>query len=129
LQVSINHEVQSHAHKYLVELQKETEKRDALEIVYEQAKYETQEEREHIKGLEQKVAGTYEKIPQATQRDEITAEEKIDQIAQAIDQYQKEIENLQEKTHTKHTTSSKGEKEAGRNNAVAGDRAVGQHIS
>jgi hypothetical protein len=65
-----------------------------LEIVYEQAKLETQEERERIKGLEQKVAGTYEKIPQATQRDEITAAEKIDQIAQAIDQYQKEIENL-----------------------------------
>jgi methionine synthase II (cobalamin-independent) len=65
-----------------------------LEIVYEQAKSETQEERERIKGLEQKVAGTYEKIPQAAQRDEITAAEKIDQIAQAIDQYQKEIENL-----------------------------------
>jgi hypothetical protein len=52
-----------------------------LEIVYEQAKYETQEERERIKGLEQKVGGTYEKIPQATRRDEITAVEKIDQIA------------------------------------------------
>jgi hypothetical protein len=34
-----------------------------LEIVYEQDKYETQEEREHIKGLEQKVARTYKKIP------------------------------------------------------------------
>jgi hypothetical protein len=44
--------------------------------------------------LEQKVAGTYEKIPQATQRDEITATEKIDRIAQEIDQYHKEIENL-----------------------------------
>jgi archaellum component FlaC len=46
--------------------------------------------------LEQKVAGTYEKIPQAAQRDEITAAEKIDQIAQEIDQYHKEIENLRE---------------------------------
>jgi hypothetical protein len=63
LQVSINHEVQSRAHKDLVKLQQATEKRDALEIVYEKAKYETQEERECIKGLEQKVAGTYEKIP------------------------------------------------------------------
>jgi hypothetical protein len=35
LQVSINHEVQSHTHKDLVELQREIEKRDALEIVYE----------------------------------------------------------------------------------------------
>jgi hypothetical protein len=94
LQVSINHEVQSRAHKDLVELQRATEKWDMLEIVYEQAKSETQEERERIKGLEQKVAGTYEKIPQATQRDEIIAAEKIDRIAQEIDQYQKEIENL-----------------------------------
>jgi predicted nucleic acid-binding Zn-ribbon protein len=46
--------------------------------------------------LEQKVAGTYEKIPNIAQRDELTATEKIDQIAQEIDQYQKEIENLRE---------------------------------
>jgi hypothetical protein len=44
--------------------------------------------------LEQKVAGTYEKIPQAAQRDGITTTEKIDRIAQEIDQYQKEIGNL-----------------------------------
>jgi hypothetical protein len=35
LHVSINHEVQSRTHKDLVELQRATEKRDALEIVYE----------------------------------------------------------------------------------------------
>jgi hypothetical protein len=34
LQVSINHKVQSRAHKDLVELQKATEKWDMLEIVY-----------------------------------------------------------------------------------------------
>jgi hypothetical protein len=44
--------------------------------------------------LEQKLAETYEKIPKTTQRDELPATEKIDQIAQTIDQYQKEIENL-----------------------------------
>jgi hypothetical protein len=49
-----------------------------------------------MKGLEQKVAGIYEKIPQATQRDEITSAKNIDQIVQAIDQYQKEIDNLWE---------------------------------
>jgi hypothetical protein len=56
LQVSVNHEVQSHAHKGIVELQKATEKWDTLEIVYEKAKLETQEERESIKGLEKKVS-------------------------------------------------------------------------
>jgi chromosome segregation ATPase len=96
LQVSVNHEVQSRARRDLTELKQATKKRDTLEIVYEKAKSETEEEREHIKGLEQKVAGTYEKIPQAAQSEEITAAENIDRIAQAIDQYQKEIENLRE---------------------------------
>jgi conjugal transfer/entry exclusion protein len=49
-----------------------------------------------MNGLEQKVAGAYAKIPMTAQRDVLTAVEKIDQIAQAIDQYQKEIENLHE---------------------------------
>jgi hypothetical protein len=47
--------------------------------------------------LEQKVAGTYENIPQVVQSDEITSVENIDRIVQAIDQYQKEIENIWEK--------------------------------
>jgi hypothetical protein len=46
--------------------------------------------------LEQKVARTYENIPQAAQREDITIAEKIDQIAQAIDQYHKETKNIRE---------------------------------
>jgi len=65
-----------------------------LEILCEQAKFEAQEEREHRNGWEQKVARTYEKIPNTAQMDEITIVENMDQIAQAINQYQKEIENL-----------------------------------
>jgi peptidoglycan hydrolase CwlO-like protein len=42
------------------------------------------------------VARTYEKIPKTAQRDKLTTSKKIDQIAQEIDQYQKEIENLHE---------------------------------
>jgi hypothetical protein len=34
-----------------------------MELIYEQAKLETQEERECMNGLEQKVAKTYEIIP------------------------------------------------------------------
>ena len=44
--------------------------------------------------MERKVVGTYENIPNTTHRDELTAIENIDQIAQMIDQYQKEIENI-----------------------------------
>jgi RNA-splicing ligase RtcB len=87
LQVSITQEVQSHASINLDELQQAKEKWDALEIICEKAKLKTQEERERMNGLEKKVAGTYEKIRKATQRDEITATKKIDQIAQEIDQY------------------------------------------
>ena len=46
--------------------------------------------------LEQKVARAYENILKTTQRAELTATETIDQIAQRIDQYQQEIENLRE---------------------------------
>jgi hypothetical protein len=94
LQVSVNHEVQSRAHRHLIKLKQATKEQDELKVGYEKAKSETEEEREHLKGLEQKVAGTYEKIPQAMQNEEVATTEKIDRIAQAIDQYQKEIENL-----------------------------------
>jgi hypothetical protein len=52
LKVSINHEVQTHAHRDLTELKEEINKQDVLEIVYEKAKYETEEERERQNGLE-----------------------------------------------------------------------------
>jgi hypothetical protein len=54
LQVSVTQEVQSRARTDLAELQQATEKRDALEIICEQAKLETQEERECMNGLEMK---------------------------------------------------------------------------
>jgi hypothetical protein len=65
-----------------------------LEIIYEKAKLETQEERECGNGLEPKVVGTYENVSKTAQTDEITTIENIDQIVQAIDQYQKDIESL-----------------------------------
>jgi hypothetical protein len=64
-QVSMNHEIQSQALKELTKLKQARKKWEVLEIVYEQDKYETQEERECIKGLQKKMAGTYKKIPQA----------------------------------------------------------------
>jgi hypothetical protein len=63
LQVSVNHKVESRARRYLIKLKHAKKKQDELKIGYEKAKSETKEEREHLKGLEQKVVGTYEKIP------------------------------------------------------------------
>jgi hypothetical protein len=40
------------------------------------------------------VVGNYENIPQAAQSEAITTSYKINWIAQEIDQYQKEIEDL-----------------------------------
>jgi hypothetical protein len=45
LQVSVDHEVQSCAHKNLVDIQQATKKHEALEKFCEQAKLETQEEK------------------------------------------------------------------------------------
>jgi hypothetical protein len=76
-----------------------------LELIYEKAKLETQEEKECMNGLEKKFLGTYEKIPKTSQKAELTTTENIDQIAQEIDQYQKAIKNLCE--HLTPTTPQK----------------------
>jgi hypothetical protein len=63
LQVSVTQEVQSHARTDTTELQQTKDNRDELELVLEQAKLETKDEKERVKGLEQKVVVAYEKIP------------------------------------------------------------------
>jgi DNA anti-recombination protein RmuC len=94
LQVSVDHEIQSRAHKNMVELQQATKKQETLETVCAQAKSETQEEKECRNELERRVEDIFGKLPTTAQGSELPAAEKIDQIAQAIDQYQKEIETL-----------------------------------
>jgi hypothetical protein len=71
LQVSTDHEVQSHAHKNLVELQQATKKWEALEKVCEGAKFETQEEKERRNELELRVGEIFEKLPSPTQGNEL----------------------------------------------------------
>jgi uncharacterized coiled-coil DUF342 family protein len=80
----------------MTELNKVEDKWDELELIYDQSNLDTKEEREHVNGLEQKVVETYEKIPNTAQRAELIVAEKIDQIVQEIDQYQKDIENIHE---------------------------------
>jgi hypothetical protein len=46
------------------------------------------------------VGGIFEKLPSTAQGNELLVVGKIDQIAQEIDQYQKEIENLCEQLTT-----------------------------
>jgi chromosome segregation ATPase len=96
LQVSVDHEMQSRAHKNLVELQKATKQWEALEKEYEQAKSKTREETECRNELERRVGEIFGKLPNTAQENELPATEKIDQIAQAIARYQKEIGDLRE---------------------------------
>jgi hypothetical protein len=51
-----------------------------VELVFKQAKIDTKEERERVKGLEQKVVIAYKNIPKTAQMTELMAMEKIDQI-------------------------------------------------
>jgi hypothetical protein len=78
LQVSVNHEIQSRAHKNLVELQKATKQREALKKEYEHAKSETQIETEHRNELECRVGEIFGKLPSTAQGNELLATEKID---------------------------------------------------
>jgi hypothetical protein len=94
LQVSVDHEMHAREHKNLVELQQATKRREALETVCAQAQSETKEEKECRSKMERKVEEVFGKLPNTAQGNELPAVEKIDQIAQAIDQYQKEIETL-----------------------------------
>ena len=65
-----------------------------MEKYCEQAKSETREEKERRNGLEQRVGEIFGKLPSTAQGNKLSAVENIDQIAQEIDRYQKEIEGL-----------------------------------
>lgn len=90
LQVSVDHEIQSRAHKNMVELQKATKKQETLETVCAHAKSQMQEENERRNELELRVEDIFGKFPTTVQGSELLAAEKIDQITQEIDQYEKE---------------------------------------
>jgi hypothetical protein len=59
-----------------------------------QEKLEIQEEKGCRTELEHRVEDIFGKLPTTTQGSELPVAEKIDRIAHAIDQYQKEIETL-----------------------------------
>jgi hypothetical protein len=70
--------------------------KEELELVLEQVKLETKDEKDHVDRLEQGLVVAYDRIPKSTQIEEPTTMQKIDQIVKTIDQYRKEIENLWE---------------------------------
>jgi hypothetical protein len=63
LQVSVTQEVQSRARKDTTELQETRDGKEALELVIEQVKFETREEKECIDKIKQGVTTVYNHIP------------------------------------------------------------------
>jgi hypothetical protein len=80
LQVSVMHEVQSNAHIDTTKLHHTKDNKDELELVLEQVKLDTKEEKDHVDKLEHGVIVAYDKIPQSVQIVEPTTMQKNDQI-------------------------------------------------
>jgi exonuclease VII large subunit len=65
--------------------------------VVEKVKLETQEEKQHMNNLEQKLKEVFTRIPDSAQVATRNVEEQIQIIAQMLENYKKEIEDLKEK--------------------------------
>jgi hypothetical protein len=96
LQVNVVQEVQSRARIDAVELQETKSGKEPLELVVEQVKFETKEEKEHADKIERGVTTFYSHLPDNTQTESPSTEEKLNQIFQSIDHYRKKIEELNE---------------------------------
>jgi hypothetical protein len=66
------------------------------ELVLEQVKLKTKDEKDCADRLEQGLVVAYDGISKRVQIKELMMMQKIDQIVKRIDQYKKEIKNLQE---------------------------------
>jgi hypothetical protein len=78
-------------------LQSAKENKDKLELVLEQVKLETKDDKYCTDRLEQGVVVAYDIIQKSMQIEEPMTMRKIDQIMKTIYQYKQEIENLQER--------------------------------
>jgi DNA-directed RNA polymerase specialized sigma54-like protein len=89
--------------------------KEALELVVEKVKLETQEEKQHTDNLEKKLKEVFTRIPDNTQAAMSNAKEQIQIIVQTLEDYKKEIEDLKEKltpTTPPEVTVRKGTTEA-----------------
>jgi hypothetical protein len=77
LQVSVAQEVQSCARTDATELQQMKDNREELELVLEQVKLETKDEKYHVDRLEQGLVVAYDKIPKSAQTTELTTMQKL----------------------------------------------------
>jgi predicted nucleic acid-binding Zn-ribbon protein len=97
LQVSVAQEVQSRVRTDAVELQEMKGEKESLELMIEQVKFDTRGEKERTDKIEQRVTTIYNHLPDNVHAESSSTEEKLKMIAQTIDHYRKQIEDLKEK--------------------------------
>jgi predicted nucleic acid-binding Zn-ribbon protein len=90
-------EVQSHARTNTTKLQHTKNGKEALELVVKKVKLKSKEEKECTNIMEQGLTVVYNRIPDNVQAEKKSAEEKLNLIAQTINKYRKEIEEIKEK--------------------------------
>jgi FtsZ-binding cell division protein ZapB len=78
-------------------LQETKNVRDTLELVVEQVKLETKEEKECTDRMKHGLKVAYNFIPDNAQTSEKSVEEKINLIVQTINQYKQDIDELKER--------------------------------
>jgi hypothetical protein len=111
LQVNFAQEVQSRTRTDVAKLQETKNVRDALELVVEQVKLETKEEKECADRMEHGVKVDYNCIPDNAQTSEKSAKEKINLIVQTINQYKQEIDELKKRLNPKTPLEVREERE------------------
>jgi len=90
-------EVQSHARTNTTKFQHRKNGKEALELVVKKVKLKSKEEKECTNIMEQGLTVVYNRIPDNVQAKKKSAEEKLNLIAQTINKYRKEIEEIKEK--------------------------------
>jgi hypothetical protein len=109
-----------------VELQQTKDNKEELELVLEQVKLETKDEKDHVDRLEQGLVVAYEKIPKSAQTTELTM------TCRRLIRLCRQSINTGRRSSTSENNSylplprGEGEEEAGSNNTDRGDGATSQ---
>jgi hypothetical protein len=90
-------EVQSRARTYVMNLETTREEKEILEIALKEVQLERDEEKQCTEKLEQRLEEVFQTIPDNALAEELSTEEKIQKIAQAMEGYRQEIIDLAEK--------------------------------
>jgi len=96
MQVSVTHELQSQAREDVIELQVTRDGKEALEMLIEYINMDTQEKKQWLDKFEKKMKEVFTKIPKSVQEAMRSGEEQIQIIVQILEDYKKEIEDLNE---------------------------------